>query len=97
MHDDDVMFFLVTPKRDLVVKILQEFKRNIVHIKQVCWIALMQDDVTKFPLNAKVRLGGDQNQVVTVTVDFSFCRISNRHVRYVLYSSPRNLYHQVSF
>ena len=31
-------------------------------------IALMQDDVTKFPLNAKARLGGDQNQVVTVVL-----------------------------
>ena len=28
----------------------------------------MQDDVTKFPLNAKARLGGDQNQVVTVVL-----------------------------
>ena len=34
-------------------------------------------------------------------VDFSFCRISNRHVRYVLLyiplEFPRNLHHQVSF
>ena len=28
----------------------------------------MQDDTTKFPLNAKARLGGDQNQVVTVVM-----------------------------
>ena len=31
-------------------------------------IALMQDDVTKLPLNAKARLVGDQNQVVTVVL-----------------------------
>ena len=30
-------FFLVTSKRDLVVKTSREFKRNIVHIKHVCW------------------------------------------------------------
>ena len=30
---DDVMLFLVTLKRDLVVKILWEFKKNIVHIE----------------------------------------------------------------
>ena len=32
---DDVKLFLVTSKRDLVVKISREFKRNIV--KHVCW------------------------------------------------------------
>ena len=32
---DDVTLFLVTSKRDLVVKISQEFKRNIVHIEHV--------------------------------------------------------------
>ena len=31
-------------------------------------IALMQDDLTKFALNAKAWLGGDQNQVVTVVL-----------------------------
>ena len=34
---DDVTLFLVTSKRDLVVKISQKFKRNIVHIEDVCW------------------------------------------------------------
>ena len=34
---DDVTLFLVISERDLVVKILQEFKRNIVHIEHVCW------------------------------------------------------------
>ena len=34
---DDVTLFLVTSKRDLVVKISREFKRNIVHIEHVCW------------------------------------------------------------
>ena len=28
----------------------------------------MKDDVTKFPLNAKAKLGGDQNQVDTVVL-----------------------------
>ena len=32
---DDVTLFLVTSKRDLVVKISRELKRNIVHIEQV--------------------------------------------------------------
>ena len=32
----------------------------------------MQDDVTKFPLNAKVRLCGDQNQVTVVLLIFPF-------------------------
>ena len=30
-------FFLVTSKRDLLVKISREFKRNIAHIERVCW------------------------------------------------------------
>ena len=34
---DDVTLFLATSKRDLVVKILQEFKRNIIHIEHICW------------------------------------------------------------
>ena len=33
---DDVTLFLITSKRDLVVKISREFKRNIVHIEHVC-------------------------------------------------------------
>ena len=32
---EDVTLFLVTSKRDLVVKISRELKRNIVHIEQV--------------------------------------------------------------
>ena len=69
MHDD-VTLFLVTSKRDLVVKISQEFKRNNYGTYRtfLLEIALMQDDTTKFPLNAKARLGGDQNQVVTVVM-----------------------------
>ena len=63
-------------------------------------IALMQDDVTKFPLNAKARLGGDQNQVVTVVLSiFHFVEFPTDmfDMYYIPLEFPRNLHHQVSF
>ena len=64
-------------------------------------IALMQDDVTKFPLNTKVRLGGDQNQVVTVIVLSIFHFVEFPTDMLDMYYIPLeflgNLCHQVSF
>ena len=59
----------------------------------------MQDDVTKFPLNAKARLGGDQNQVVTVIMlFFHFVEFPTDmfNTYYIPLEFPRNL-HQVLF
>ena len=63
-------------------------------------IALIQDDVTKFPLDAKARLGGDQNQVVTVVLSiFHFVEFPTDmfDMYYIPLEFPRNLHHQVSF
>ena len=87
MHDD-VTLFLVTSKRDLVVKISWKLKRNIVHIEHVCW---------KF-YKMKNRQNDSNNLVFIPTkprfgVERKFCdvicisAISNRDVQYVLYSS----------
>ena len=58
----------------------------------------MQDDVKNF-LNAKVRLGGDQNQVVTVLSIFHFVEFPTDmlDMYYIPLEFPRNLHHQVSF
>ena len=63
-------------------------------------IALMQDDVTKFPLNAKARLGGDLNQVVTVVLlIFHFVEFPTDmfNIYYIPLEFLQNLDHQVSF
>ena len=63
-------------------------------------IALMQDDVTNFLLNAKARLGGDQNQVVTVVMSiFYFVEFPTNmlDMYYIPLEFQRNLHHQVSF
>ena len=63
-------------------------------------IALMQGDVTKFPLNAKARLGGDLNQVVTVVLlIFHFVEFPTDmfNIYYIPLEFLQNLDHQVSF
>ena len=63
-------------------------------------IALMQGDVTKFPLNAKARLGGVQNQVVTVILSiFHFVEFPTDmfDMYYIPLKFLQNLDHQVSF
>ena len=60
----------------------------------------MQDDVTKFPLNAKARLGGDLNQVVTVVLlIFHFVEFPTHmlDMYYIPLEFLQNLHHQVSF
>ena len=68
-------------------------------IKNKC-IALMQDDVTIFLLNSKARLGGDQNQVVTVVMsNFHFVEFPTDmfDMYRIPLEFPRNLHHKVSF
>ena len=81
---DDVTLFLVTSKRDLVVKISRKFKRNIVHIERVCWkfykMKNRQNDSNNLVLiPTKPRFGVERN--------FYDIILHKRHVRYVLYSS----------
>ena len=60
----------------------------------------MQDDVTKYPLNAKARLGGDQNQFVTFVLSiFHFVefQVDMFDMYYIPLEFLRNLHHQVSF
>ena len=59
----------------------------------------MQDDLTKFALNAKAWLGGDQNQVVTVVLSiFHFVEFPTDmfNMYYIPLEFPRNL-HQSRF
>ena len=84
-----------------MVKILREFKSNIVHIDlHVCWKYHLCKMTSQNVLNAKARLGGDQNQVVTVVLSiFHFVEFPTDmfDMYYIPLEFPRNLHHQVSF
>ena len=81
---DDVTLSLVTSKRDLMVKISREFKRNIVHVGNSTYVRWRHK--VSSPRQSEAWWGSKPGCYCRF-VDFSFRRISNRHARYALYSS----------
>ena len=98
---DDVTLFLVTSKRDLVVKISRELKRNIVHIEHVCWKFYkmknrQNDSINLVLIPTKPRFGVKRTfcDVIFHFVEFPTDMFD---VYYIPLEFPRNLHHQVSF